>query len=287
MAFTIYNWSEVSVSLNQGLVSAAIATPSSDTTTLQGAMNLFSYYSLDAVAVINAVDYFVPVVIDLELYDVIMVTGSDASEFLQVSAITKPDDNGNGASVTTESFTPTGSVGTANLVDLSVTTAKIADLAVTTGKIAANAVTSAKLDPLVLQYVAVPMTAAQFKAMYATPFVMIAAPGANKLIVVDRAVMAMTFVSADYAAGGVVGFQYDSTAHGAGAAATNTEAAADFFAAASTAFQFEGVSGNTVAISPFSTTVNKGLYLSNLTQAFTTGDSTWVVHIWYKIIPTV
>src|SRR6266481_2837385 len=112
MAFTIYNWSEVSVSLNQGLVSAAIATPSSDTTTLQGAMNLFSYYSLDAVAVINAVDYFVPVVIDLELYDVIMVTGSDASEFLQVSAITKPDDNGNGASVTTESFTPTGSVGT-------------------------------------------------------------------------------------------------------------------------------------------------------------------------------
>jgi hypothetical protein len=97
----------------------------------------------------------------------------------------------------------------------------------------------------------------------------------------------MTFVSAAYAAGGVVGIQYDATTHGAGVAASNTEAAADFFAAASTAFQFNGVSGNTVAISPFTTSVNKGLYLSNLTGAFTTGDGTWVVHLWYSIIPTV
>ena len=126
MAFTLYNWSEVSVSLNQGLVSAAIATPSSDTVTLQGAMNLFSYFSLDAVATINAVDYFLPVVIDLELWDVIIVTGSDASEMIQVTAITKPDDNGAGGSVTTSSFTPTGSVGTANIVNGAVTGIKLA-----------------------------------------------------------------------------------------------------------------------------------------------------------------
>jgi hypothetical protein len=153
--------------------------------------------------------------------------------------------------------------------------------------IGANKVLSSMISPLVLKYVAVAVTAAEFNGMYAAPKLLLAAGGANTLIVLERAILSMTFVSAAYAAGGVVGLQYDATTHGAGVAASNTEAAADFFAAASTAFQFTGVSGNTVAISPFTTTVNKGLYLSNLTGAFTTGDGTWVVHLWYKVIPTV
>ena len=151
----------------------------------------------------------------------------------------------------------------------------------------ANKVLSSMVSPLLGKYVAVALTAAEFKALYSAPKLILAAGGANTLIVLNRAIIAMTFVSAAYAAGGVVGFQYDSTVHGAGVAASNTEAAADFFAAASTAFQFEGVSGNTVAISPFTTSVNKGIYLSNLTADFTTGDSTVVVHLWYSIIPTV
>lgn len=134
------------------------------------------------------------------------------------------------------------------------------------------------------QSASVAMTAAQFNGMYAAPVAMIAAPGANRLIVVDRAVLLMTYGSANYASGGVVGFQYDSTVNGAGAKATNTEAAADFFAAASTSFQFVGTSGNTVGAVPFSTSVNKGLYLSNATGAFTTGDSTWVAKIYYRIV---
>lgn len=138
----------------------------------------------------------------------------------------------------------------------------------------------------IMQYASVAITAAQWNGMYAAPKLLIAAPGANKLIVVHKLDLVMTFVSAAYAAGGVVGGQYDSTVHGAGAAATNTEAAADFFAAASTTFQFNGVSGNTVAVTPFTTSVNKGLYLSNLTGAFTTGDSTWVAKIWYSVLAT-
>jgi hypothetical protein len=153
--------------------------------------------------------------------------------------------------------------------------------------IGANKVLSSMISPLVEKYVAVPMTAAQFNGMYATPFLILDAQGANTLIVVKRAVLAMTFVSAAFANGGVVGFQYDSTAHGAGVAASNTEAAADFFAAASTSFAFNGVSGDTVAIAPFTTSVNKGIYLSNLTGAFDTGDNTFVVHLWYSVIPTV
>lgn len=179
-------------------------------------------------------------------------------------------------------------VGSAGAVPTSVTMSGDATI-IASGAltIANNAVTSAKTSPLLLKYAAVAMTAAEFNGMYTTPKLLIAAGGANTFISVERAVLAMTFVSAAYAAGGVVGLQYDSTAHGAGVAATNTEAAADFFAAASTAFSFAGVSGNTVAIAPFSTTVNKGVYISNLTQAFTTGDGTFVVHLWYRTIPTV
>lgn len=153
--------------------------------------------------------------------------------------------------------------------------------------IGANKVLSSMVSPLLMKYTTVAVSAAEFNGMYAAPKLLLAAGGANTLIVLDRAVLAMTFVSAAYANGGVVTIQYDATVNGAGVAASNTEAAADFFAAASTAFQFNGVAGNTVAISPFTTTVNKGLYLSNLTGAFTTGDSTFVVHLWYRIIPTV
>jgi len=128
----------------------------------------------------------------------------------------------------------------------------------------------------------VAITAAQFKALYSAPKLLIAAPGANKLIVIHRMELVMTYVSADYTANGVVAAQYDSTVHGAGVPATNTEAAADFFASASTTFVFNG----STTLAPFSTSVNKGLYLSCATADFTTGDSTFVCKIQYRIVAT-
>lgn len=134
-----------------------------------------------------------------------------------------------------------------------------------------------------LQYAAVAISAAEFNGMYAAPKLLVAAGGANTLIVLDKVDLLMTYVSANYAAGGVAAVQYDSTANGAGVIASTTLSAATFQAAASTGFMFNtGVVPQT-----FSTCVNKGLYLSNITGAFTTGDSTFVAHIWYKIIPTV
>ncbi|MBX4189681.1 hypothetical protein KW791_00065 [Candidatus Parcubacteria bacterium] len=138
----------------------------------------------------------------------------------------------------------------------------------------------------VLLYASVAVSAAEFNGAYAAPKLLIAAPGANKMIIVDRMEMVMTFVSAAYANGGVVFAQYDSTANGAGVKATNTEAAADFFAVASAVFAFIGTSNSTVGVLPFTTCANKGLYLSNATGAFTTGDSTWIVKIHYRIIAT-
>lgn len=132
----------------------------------------------------------------------------------------------------------------------------------------------------IVRYASVAITAAEFNGMYAAPKLLIAAPGANNMIIVDQMELVMTYVSANYANGGVVAAQYDSTVHGAGVLATNSEAAADFFAAASTVFKFNG----SVVLAPFSTCANKGIYLSNATGAFDTGDSTFVAKIHYRII---
>lgn len=297
MAFTIANWTCISASLNQGQETVV---PFGGSSTVLNAPNTFVYGSPnDTVATISAANYFLSMYADLRVGDWIFVNGTDGSTILIVLTSSS-------IGVTTAGFAASGSVNTANIVDDAVTYAKLQDavadnvllgnpgggagaeyVEVTLGNGLDFAAGALEIKPTNLNYVAVPITAAQFNGMYAAPKLLIAAPGANKLIVVKQMDLLMTFVAAAYAAGGVVAAQYDSTVHGGGVLATNSEAAADFFAAASTAFQFEPISGNTVGALPFSTTVNKGLYLSNATGAFTTGDGTWVAHIWYSVIPTV
>jgi hypothetical protein len=149
--------------------------------------------------------------------------------------------------------------------------------------IANNAVTSAKTAATLVQYAEVDMSASDWNGMYGAPKQLVAAPGANKVIVVDAIVLDMTFVSAQYAAGGVVAAQYDSTVHGAGSAASATIAAATINGyAANTGIMVAGAMSSVA----FSAMVNKGLYLSNQTGAFTTGDGTWKIHVWYRVIPT-
>lgn len=129
----------------------------------------------------------------------------------------------------------------------------------------------------------VPLTAAQFNGMFAAPVLLVPAPGANKLIVLDRMELVQTYGSAAFASGGVVAAQYGATINGGGPAASNTEAAADFFVTASNTYLFNGAIG----AKPFSTTVNQGLYLSNATGAFTTGTgSTFVAKVHYHVIAT-
>ena len=134
-----------------------------------------------------------------------------------------------------------------------------------------------------LQYAAVPITAAEFNGMYVAPKLLVAAAGANTLLVLDKVVLAMTYNSAAYAAGGAVHVQYDDTTLGAGVICSNTLAAASFQGVASLSIPLD----NLTAEYPFATTVNQGLYLSNITGAFTTGNSPMVAHVWYKTIPTV
>lgn len=150
--------------------------------------------------------------------------------------------------------------------------------------IGANKVLSSMVSPLLVKYAAVPISLADFLAMYTTPVQLVAAAGANTLLVLKQLQIVQTYGSAALASGGVAAVQYDSTANGAGVIASTTLSAATFQATASSVYTMNPG----VVVLPFSTTVNKGLYLSNLTGVFTTGTgSSFVAHVWYSVIPTV
>lgn len=277
MAFQISRFVRTTLAFNAGQITTTFNPD--PTSVIENGPAIFSYASaVDNIAAIGAANYFADVVYDLALNDLIYCVGSDASAFYAVSAVDR-----DAGTVAVVSAFPTGSVGTANIQNLAVTQAKIANNAVGSGQLANNAVGSAQLATTALQYAAVPVSSAEFLGMYAAPKLLVAAGGANTLLVLDRVELVMTYNSAAYAAGGVAAVQYDATVNGGGVNASSTAIAAAFQAAASTAFPLIGG----VVVQPFTTTVNKGLYLSNLTGAFTTGNSAFVVHVWYKIIPTV
>ncbi len=291
MAFTIANWAEVSASLNQGQETVV---PFGGSSTVLNAPNMFIYGSPnDSVATVIASNYFLPMYASLCVGDWIFGNGSDAYFAVVVTAVSS-------TSVTVESTGLTTSIGTANIVNNAVTFAKMQEIAthtllgnptggttevseITLGAGLAFSGTTLIVPATDLRYAAVAITAAEFNGMYAAPKLLVATGGANTLLVLDRVILAMTYVSAAYAAGGVAAVQYDSTANGAGVIASTTLAAATFQDTSSRAYSFNAG----VVEYPFTTTVDKGLYLSNITGAFTTGDSTFVAHVWYKVIPTV
>jgi len=293
MAFTLPNWACISESLNQG---QEVVVPFGGSSTTLNAPNIFMYGSPnDTAAQIAASNYFLAQYASLSVGDWIMGFGTDASFILQVTASSS-------TSVTTETAGFSSSVGTANIINNAVTYAKIQEASagnvllgnptgsaanyeeVTLGNGLDFASTALELKPSYLNLVEVSLTAAQFNGMYATPVQIIAAPGANKAIIVNHAVLNMTYGAAQFAGGGAVGLQYGNTAHLAGAAASATEAATDFTgASASTLFRFGGGLFTGVALS---SAANAAVYISNATAAFTTGDSTFKLWVWYEVIPT-
>lgn len=293
MAFTIANWTCVSSSLNQG---QETVTPFGGSPTVLNAPNLFTYGSpTDALATIAGANYFLSEYASLSVGDIIIANGTDVSNMYIVATSSS-------AGVTVNSFTASGSVATANIQNNAVTYAKIQQASagnvllgnptgsaanfeeVTLGNGLDFASTALELKPSYLNVVEVSLTAAQFNGMYATPVQVLAAPGANKAIIINHAVLNMTFVSAQYAAGGAVGLQYGNTDHLGGVAASATEAATDFTgASASTLFRFGGGLSTGAAISA---AANAAVYISNATAAFTTGDSTFKLWVWYEVIPT-
>lgn len=135
--------------------------------------------------------------------------------------------------------------------------------------------------PALASYAQVFMTSLEVQGMYAAPKLILPAPGANKLILIDRFTYEVDYGGVQYTNGGVTNLQYDSTVHGAGIAASDTTAAATINGWAADAFLT--VNG---ALAGAGTVVNKGVYLSNQTAAFATGNSPLTLHVFYSIVET-
>jgi hypothetical protein len=293
MAFTIANWTCYSSSLNQGQES--VVPFGESVAVMLNAPNLFIYGSPnDTAAQIGAANYFLPQYRSLNVGDWIFGYGTDTSFALQVTAVSS-------TSVTTESVGLTTSIGTANLVDHAVTYVKMQEasalvlLGNPTGGLAD--VSEITLDPtlefdgtalkvaeVMQNYVEVEMSAANWNGMYAAPFQVAAAPGANKMILVQQCAISFFWGTTEFTGGGVVGLQYGTDAQLLGAPASNTQAAADITSAnTSRVFLLDG-SLDTGAV--LTDAVNAGVYISNATAAFAAGDSTFKVKLWYAVIST-
>lgn len=259
--------------------------------------------STDAITTIDDSGYFNTVVGYLRLGDIIYI--KDSSNAVSQRTV----NSATGVTpVTTIAYAYTGTIGTSDIADGAVTAAKIAaavagagltggagtalavvvddstlEIATDTVQIKDLGVTAAKLAVSVPRTVTVAMTAAEFNGMYAAPKLLVAAGGANTLHLVHDVAFEVNYGSAQFANGGAVYIQYDSTANGAGTKGSATTAAATFngYTADSTV----GAVG-ALASAASSTTVNKGLYLSNDTAPFITGDSTMNVHITYSTVAT-
>lgn len=133
-----------------------------------------------------------------------------------------------------------------------------------------------------LQHATVALTAANLIAMYTTPVVLIAAPGAGKTIVVTKLAFTIVRSSTAFTGGGAAIIQYDSTANGAGTQALDSTLASTVIT---------GSAGTTVSlrrgaiISDLASTsiYNKGLYISNATAVFAAGTGTATVDVWYNV----
>lgn len=206
-----------------------------------GAPRQYSYYTADAQSVVAAANYFCP--------SLALSVAYDLSVGDQIAVYSSAD---------------------GNVVNYLVTAVNAATPSITLQSL-----------PAVQRALGTITSAQMLAGLYAHPVQLIAAPGANKMIVGIDASLALVYNSIQYANGGAVIFQYDSTVHGAG---TNlfatTVAASDLNGAASGSQLLIGVAQAFNA----NTFANKGVYLSCATGEFTAGNSTLVYDIAYRVV---
>lgn len=299
MAFSLPYFGRVDAGLNNSFTinyTNGAGTP-------EGNEGLFQYNGKtvgDTIATIITANYFLAAVNLLQVGSVIFVSATNGDGMYVVDALTYPDADGAGAAVTIASYGANGSVGTANIQNNAVTFAKIQEVATVTllgnptgGTTEVSEVTlgaglgfnstTLRVLPSSIVYKTGTISAAAWNGMYVTPVQLVAAAGAATLLEVADFALEVNYGAAQFASGGAVAIQYDSTTLGAGAPASATIAAATINGIA--ADSVVGASGS-LAVATAAVTVNKGLYLSNATGAFTTGDSTFVYHLWYRQVAT-
>ena len=104
---------------------------------------------------------------------------------------------------------------------------KMADDFVNTLKILDDAVTPAKVNEAIVKYLAVEITSAEILALYTTPKVLVAAPGAGKVLEFIALLLALDYATTAYTIGTATNLQVKYT-DGAGAAISTLRAATGF-----------------------------------------------------------
>jgi hypothetical protein len=126
------------------------------------------------------------------------------------------------------------------------------------------------------------LTQANLTGMYANPVLILAAPGANYMYVVDQFVMKTGYNTTQFGAGGNIYLQYGNAANAAGPLATSAIANTLLTTSSNTAAATIGYS----TVGALATMVNGALYITNASSAFTNGNanSTATYYLYYSTV---
>ncbi len=128
------------------------------------------------------------------------------------------------------------------------------------------------------------LSSANIKAMYATPVLLIPAQGAHTIIAVHDVFLELVYVAPTYAPGdpnGSVFIQYGNTPHAAGPLASVVNSIVN-----NTASRTSVGLAQSIIASP-ATYINTGIYISNQSAAYITGNGTINCTLFYSIINTI
>lgn len=140
---------------------------------------------------------------------------------------------------------------------------------------------SANADPLLLKTITKSLTAVQIRALFTTSVEVIPAV-AGKSIILDSFVFDLTGTATQFANGGVVNLQYDSTANGAGTT-LHADIAATVVTGATGRVQTVRIPKDLSAIATASIT-GKGVFIGAKSADFITGTGTADCIVHYHLI---
>lgn len=247
MAYDFKNLSRQSDAMNTGQASGV------------GGLAMFTYKTTaDTGATVSAANYFASEAYNLSAQDLIFCEASDGFLSLQVDAVDRT-----AGTVDTVTTGLSGVIETADLVN--------------------NAVTMPKMADNMLQSTTTAVSSAQILGMSATPVLLVAAPGAGLAHLIENVFYDFTWVAAQYVNGGAVAPEYGNAPLLAGVQAAEAIGGVAFAGlAADSLLKKLGV----VSSGALTSVENQGLYLSNDTAPFITGDSTMSVIVYYKTVAT-
>lgn len=284
MAFTLQSWGRVSVTANepaQILLNGDIV----------GVNRMFNYFTADTQAQIAAANYFNEVAYDIAIN--INTPNDTWGDFVYAFSATDGVGvfyqltNNNGV-VTCTAFNNIAAVNTGDIVNLAVTAGKMANHTITDTQVSLNGLTSLSMQQSYGQFLSNQLSSANIQAMYGAPIVLIPAPGANRVIVVEKFTCQLQFNAAQYTGGGAVGLQYGAAAanpHLAGPAASATFANGANVNLRAAQSQLVSVAGaaNDLQLAGLA---NTAVCISNDTAAFAAGNSVVNWYIKYSVLTT-